>query len=229
MDCTYDEMRRSPAVLEAVEDSLLAEQGWICAYTGQRIGIAQTDPSGGVRRVVDMHIEHLVPQKHCDYGRDADYDNLVACWPKPNCGFEPAYGARRKGDWPSPQEQALFVSPLQSDCSHRFVFNRRGEISPAVAQDAAAAETITRLGLADETLKALRREAVYGALNPRSRPISLSVARKLSKEIERDFIALDAGQNVKLKMFCFVIKQVLEREIKKLEGIVAGSRRNSKS
>ena len=33
MDCTYAEMRRDSAVLAAVENSLLHEQGGICAYT----------------------------------------------------------------------------------------------------------------------------------------------------------------------------------------------------
>jgi len=169
MECIYDEMRRRQDVLEAVEDSLLAEQGSLCAYTGQRIDIEPSKSEAGDRREVDFHIEHLTPQVRGYYGQDTDYANLVACWPRPNCGFEPSYGARKKGNWPSPAEQDLFVSPLRDDCSKRFVFNRRGEIKPAKVGDTAAEETIRRLVLCNRTLTALRREAIRGALSPQKR------------------------------------------------------------
>jgi len=102
MECSYDEMRGQQDVLEAVEASLLAEQGGLCAYTGRNIEpskSAATNP-----RKVDFHVEHMTAQAHCAYGQDTDYANLVACWPRPNCGFEPSYGARKKGNWPSPDE-----------------------------------------------------------------------------------------------------------------------------
>jgi len=49
----YNLMRQDAAVREAVEDALLAEQGFLCAYTGMRI-------DRGL-----FHIEHLIPQSHC--------------------------------------------------------------------------------------------------------------------------------------------------------------------
>lgn len=217
MDCTYDEMRRQQEVLEAVEASLLAEQGSLCAYTGQRIDISFSKGEVGNNRSVDFHIEHLTPQARSSYGQDAEYANLVACWPRPNCGFEPSYGARKKGDWPSSAEQSRFVSPLRDDCSKRFVFNRRGEIKTAKVGDAAAELTIRRLALCDQTLTALRREAIRGALSPRSRPIRLSEAKRLLSYLRREAETVDGGGSARLIPYCFAIEQALEKEIKKLE------------
>lgn len=214
MECTYEELRRHPEALEAVEDSLLAEQGGLCAYTGQRIGIETPEAAGP--RAVDFHLEHLTPQAHDAPGQGTDYANLVACWPRPNCGFEPSYGARKKGDWPSTAEQSLFVSPLRDDCSKRFAFNRRGEIRPARTGDTAAEETIRRLGLCDTTLTALRREAIRGALHPRSRPIRLSQAQRLLSHLRLAAETVDGGGAARLAPYCFAIEQALEKEIRKL-------------
>jgi uncharacterized protein (TIGR02646 family) len=219
LECTYEEMRRSSAVLEAIEDNLLAEQGGICAYTGHRIRMMPAYAAAGGPRTADFHIEHLTPQVHCAYGQGADYSNLVACWPRPNCGFEPAYGAKRKGSWPSPEEQALFVSPLRADCSARFKFNHLGEIRAAQDDDAAANRTIDRLGLNDSTLTDLRRQAIRGALNPPTRPIRLNEARKLLRGMERDSDDVNQGVFIQLQQFCFAIQPALEREIRKLEAI----------
>jgi uncharacterized protein (TIGR02646 family) len=208
MVCNYEELRRHPAVIAAVADSLLAEQGSICAYTGVRIAAGSS------------HIEHLKPQKYCAYGEDADYKNLVACWPEPNCAFEPEYGARKKGSWPSPDETALFVSPLSPRCDERFVFNRHGEINPADAADAAAKETITRLGLDHRTLTEYRRQAIRGALAPRSKPIRLTDARRLLHRLDDDAARLDSGEAVTLSPFCFAVRQLVAKEIRKLEAIV---------
>lgn len=219
MECTYEEMRRTPGVLNAVEDGLFAEQGGLCAYTGHRIARMPAESVMGVQRAVDFHIEHLKPQAHCAYGEDAEYANLVACWPRPDCGFEPAYGARKKGAWPSVAEQAQFVSPLRADCSARFTFSWRGEISAAMSNDTAADDTILRLGLKDRTLAAYRREAIRGALNPATHPIRLAQARKLLEQMRRDSGDLNQGASIRLMPFCFAVQQALEREIRKLEAI----------
>jgi uncharacterized protein (TIGR02646 family) len=220
MECDYDSLRRFPNVLEVVEDGLFSEQGAICAYTGHRISLIPANQNAGITREVDFHIEHLTPRDHCVYGQKADYVNLVACWPRPNCGFEPAYGARKKGNWPAPAEQELFVSPLRPDCTSRFNFNHRGEISIARNNDVPAETTIEKLGLGHHTLTELRRNAIRGALNPASRQIKLSEARKLLALMQRDASQLNAGLAVKLLPFCFAIEPVLQREIRKLEGII---------
>ena len=219
MECTYAEMRRAPDVLAAVEDGLFREQGGICAYTGQRIGLAPASSTLSGQRAVDFHIEHLTPQAYCAYGQDADYANMVACWPRPNCGFEPAYGARKKGAWPSPQEQNHFVSPLRADCAARFSFSRRGEIEVTRVGDSAARDTIHRLGLNHATLVELRRAAIRGALHPASHPLGLSAARKLLQRMQRDAEDVDRGVATQLMPFCFAVQPALEHEIRKLEAM----------
>jgi uncharacterized protein (TIGR02646 family) len=225
ISCDYESMRRSPDVLKAVENSLLAEQGSICAYTGHRISITFENATTRAARNVDFHIEHLMPQDYCkeefgNYGMDADYQNLVACWPRPNCGFEPAYGAKKKDNWPSPQEQSQFVSPLRPDCSVRFRFNHHGEVEAANPNDQAAKITIAKLGLQHNTLNELRRAAIQGALNPASRQIKLSDARRLLARIEQATQSLEQGITATLRPFCFAIEAALRREIRKLEGIM---------
>jgi uncharacterized protein (TIGR02646 family) len=207
-------------VLKAVEDGLLAEQGGICAYTGHRIAIKPANPHIGGSRDVNFHIEHLMPQDHNIYGQDTDYQNLVACWPQPNCGFEPAYGAKKKGNWPSPKEIELFLSPLRPDCSARFYFTQLGEIKPANPSDRAAEVTIEKLGLQHDTLKELRKAAIRGALNPRSCQIKLSEAKKLLTKMEQATELLNKGMATTLMPFCFAIEPALRREIRKLEGIM---------
>lgn len=219
MECNYDEMRRDPIVLKDVEDSLLVEQGWLCAYTGLRIAISGADPLG-TNRVMDFHVEHIRPQSCCDYGEDTAYSNLVACWPRPNCGFEPAYGARKKDHWPQRGQEALFVSPLRSDCTARFSFNHKGEITAACASDTSAAETIKQLGLNHKDLVALRKDFIGGVLHPGGHQISLSEAKRLRAALDKDTQTLTRGESVQLMKFCFAVRQVLEHEIRKLESIV---------
>lgn len=222
MECTYGEMRKKPRVLKDVENGLLTEQGGICAYTGHRIVIERRR---GVERDVKFHIEHLFPQDFCKeeygtYGKDADYQNVVACWPWPNCGFDPGYGAVAKKNWPTPDNPDEFVSPLRPDCSSRFRYNHRGEVDPTNANDAAAEATITKLNLRHDRLKELRKYAIHGALNPKGRQIRLADARKLLRNIQRESQKLNQGERVTLRPFCFAIEPAVQKEIRKLEGIL---------
>jgi uncharacterized protein (TIGR02646 family) len=215
MEGTYEEMRRDPRVLRAVEEGLFREQGGLCAYTGRRIRLE----TGTETSEVDLHLEHVIPQAHCEHGQDTAYDNLVACWPRANYGTEPSYGARKKGDWPSPAERHLFLSPLDDSCSARFSFNHRGEISPAMPDDKAAETTIEKLGLQNAELTALRANAIRGVLFRNNRPIGRSEARRQLRVMKADAAKLDRGESVTLQPYCFAIQQALAREIKKLEGI----------
>ena len=158
---SYKAMRRDEMVISAVEDGLHGEQGSICAYTGRRIHLCPGPP-----REIGFHVEHVRSQEHCSEGEDTDYSNLVACWPEPNSKKVTEYGAVQKGSWPSPSQEHLFVSPLRADCTSRFSFNRRGEISAAQTGDVAAEETIKKLALNHRELTALRKAAIQGALNP---------------------------------------------------------------
>lgn len=214
----YDAMRRAPAVIAAVNHRLFEEQGGICAYTGIRLTfLGDGEPW--------FHIEHLKAQDHCERGEDTDHGNMVACWPEPNRKIGVEYGAVKKGKWPLPADVAKFVSPLREDCSVRFAYKRKGEIEAVRADDAAAVDTIKELGLDHKELRALRREAIRGALEPKRRQwLKLAEARKIKAEMERAEAELNSGGNVSLRAFCFVINPVIDREFRKLEGI-----RNSRS
>jgi uncharacterized protein (TIGR02646 family) len=198
---------------ETVKESLLKEQGWICAYTGRAINM---DTS---------HIEHLLPQKSwkAQRGLDVDYNNMVACWPEPGHKPEPEYGARFKANWPMPGEESLFVSPLSPGCEGRFSFNFRGEIKPRQG-DTAAAETIKKLGLDKALLKALRHSEIVGVLG-KNRSMKLKDAKARLKMLEDAETDLRQGTDVYLNPYCFALKQELKRHIRTLETIRATTRR----
>ncbi|HBJ82486.1 MAG: hypothetical protein Q8M07_06700 [Prosthecobacter sp.] len=214
LEFTYEAMRRDDAVVEDVEDALHGEQGALCAYTGRRIQLRAGPP-----RKVGFHLEHLKPQQHCEEGEDTDYNNLVACWPEPNSKESATDGAVLKGNWPSPAEEHLFVSPLRADCTARFQFGRQGQISAAQRNDPAAEETIRRLGLDHRELTALRKAAILGALQPCGRPITLAEVEKLRREMDQDEQELNLGGTIKLRPFCFAVRPQLESENTKLQAI----------
>jgi uncharacterized protein (TIGR02646 family) len=219
---TYDAMRQTKPVHEAVERSLNEEQGGLCAYTGRRIELLPGTPQKAV-----FHLEHLKGQTRCrreanqgmeGVGFDTHYQNLVACWPEPNRKKGTPYGAVVKGDWPdTPLDDSDFVSPLRQDCTQRFKFDREGKIDAARQGDIPATRTIEKLALDDTELTALRKAAIRGALSPNNRPLTLSEAQKALAVMCKDEGDLDNGRNVKLRVFCFAIRQVLEEEVRKLE------------
>ncbi len=191
-------------VRSAVLESLLSEQGWLCAYTGRRVW---TD---------GCHIEHLNAQAHCERGEDVAYTNLIACHPAPNTGESP-YGAHPKKAWPSPAERYLFVSPLDSRCEARFQFNLRGEIVASRADDQAATTTIAKLKLDHSELTRLRKEAINATLIKSGHgPASLSLA-----DARRRLVGLETKEKagVRLEPYCFALKQALRKHIARIEAI----------
>lgn len=205
----YDLMRRFPEVTKAVTTSLLAEQGGLCAYTGMPINEDR------------CHIEHMLPQRYSPTGqrdpqgveeeacrgRDVDYTNMVACYPRPNHHSQIPYGAHEKGSWPSPLEEDRFVKPTQPDCEARFLFDRRGRISTK-PDDEQAAETSRRLRLDHEALTQLRKDAIEGVRNPRGKGY-------LTKpQLQRALSRLEAEYG-RMSPYCFSIKQGLAQLIRK--------------
>lgn len=191
------------ALRTEIRRTLVIEQGGLCAYTGCRI-----DESS-------CHIEHPKPQTHCKNGEDVAYTNMLACVPAANAPGLP-YGAHKKGSWPDSTQESLFVSPLRSDCAMRFSFNFRGEISSANPTDEAAKETIKKLGLNHTQLIQLRKAAIDATLSFKNGYASLDL-----KNARRRIAQLKAAEqtNGTLERFCFVLQQVLEKHIKRLEAI----------
>ena len=193
----------------SIKQALIADQRGLCAYTGIGIDASRS------------HIEHLLPQAHCkgEYeNEDVAYRNMVACYPAPDSGYLP-FGAIRKADWPSAEQQYLFVSPRSTGCEARFKFDIRGRISAAIDDDAAR-ETVERLGLGHPRLEGLRREAVSATLELRGKKgkkwpmLDLPSARKRLASLEN---AENGGGQ--LEPFCFALKQGLRKHILRLERI----------
>lgn len=195
----YPLLRSDHAVTEHVVNSLVEEQGWLCAYTGIHISPQK------------CHIDHVNAQVHCTPAEAVAYSNMVACYPRPNFIPEPKFGARKKADWPSPGERHLFVSPLDRSCEARFNFGLHGQISQCNATDIAAGMTIKRLGLDDGVLSDWRGGAIRGTLGKDNRLPIRDARRRL-----RQLSAQNPGH---LEEFCFVLKQALEKHIARLEGI----------
>ena len=79
------------AARRELQESLLTEQGRLCAYTMMPIGRKRKSNAAN-----DFHIEHLRPRSR-DWERDLDYDNMLLCTPGP--GAERCqYGAHQKDD-----------------------------------------------------------------------------------------------------------------------------------
>lgn len=181
----YDLLRQDRETIKSVSESLLREQFFLCAYTGLSIDWNK------------FHIEHVKPQASCTKGEDVDYKNLLACYPEP--GRSVPFGAQKKGNWPSLEEEKDFISPLNSACEHKFYFEKNGKI---YGRDELAEKTIKKLGLNDDKLKDLRKS-------------SLSSLLKLKyKEANRKLNRIMIPSNGRLDEFCFVKKQVLEKQVK---------------
>jgi hypothetical protein len=136
---------------------MLIEQGFLCAYTMQRI-----------QGVDDCHIEHIIPQSQPpqSHGRDLDYANMLACFP--GTQLDPSklprhwnprfpYGAIYKGNTEISENN--FVSPLCANVEERFQFDQAGFVR-SDTRDTAASISIRILNLNHGTLQELRRAAI---------------------------------------------------------------------
>lgn len=129
---------------KAVLDALKAEQGFICCYCERRLVVG------------DCHIEHFQPQSD-DSVDGLDFGNMLcSCQDRLNKG-DPRHCGNFKGNW---FDDRLLVSPFDSDCEQRFSYTGDGEIHVSAEADAAAKETIAKLGLGIPKLNALRGEAI---------------------------------------------------------------------
>lgn len=138
----YDELRGVEK--QAVKQSLMAEQGFLCCYCERRL----TDD--------DSHIEHFRPQNdpQCD---PLDYGNLLcSCQNKIPKG-DPRHCGNLKNGW---FREASLVSPLSEGCDDRFAFAGDGQIRATDPEDQAATITIKNLGLDIPKLNDLRKNAI---------------------------------------------------------------------
>lgn len=214
INLSYELLRKDSDVIKAVTESLVKEQGWLCAYTGLRI-----EGYFNLGKIIKCgcHIDHVKAQDHCYPSETVLYINMVACYPGPNQKSETPYGGERKKNWPdySKGEQSLFVSPLDPNCESRFVFSLRGEIRHK-DRDLAAETTIKKLGLDHDELIAFRKAAIQGTLG-KNNDLPIKDARARLKGIK-------SQQGGRLEPFCFVLIQALEKHISRLEAIAKSKR-----
>lgn len=184
-----------------LHDTLLTEQGYLCAYTMKRIG---SDNS---------HIEHIKPESLCRedlVGSDLDYENMVACFPAYGMVRRYRYGAQERGDWWD-NGGAEFVKPLDPNCEKRFRFDLNGNIE-AVGGHAAAKATIKKLGLGHDTLTEDRElvihEFIYG--ETRDAPLSMAKAKLSAGSI------CTLNNQGEFNEFCVAIRDALAEHLKNL-------------
>ena len=111
---TYDNMPKE--VHETVLNSLMAEQGYICAYCMRRIPQSGKNPPAT--------IEHIDPQSNTDAAKALDYRNMLAvCNGNRGCGAKKnmTCDAKRGND-------ALKVNPLKPETLKSIRYKKDGTI-----------------------------------------------------------------------------------------------------
>ena len=182
----------------AIRRQMLQEQGYLCAYTMQRI-----------QTIDECHIEHLVPQTQ-DHDSDLDYDNMLACFPginpPPEWNQKFPYGAQQKGG--THIDDANFVSPLSVDVEDRFQYTVDGSVR-ANSADAAASSSIKILRLDHSILCELRKAAIE------ERVLDATISAEEAIELAASISSPDSSGM--FPEFCLAIAQVCEWYAKALQ------------
>ncbi|MFZ5453247.1 MAG: retron system putative HNH endonuclease [Thermodesulfobacteriota bacterium] len=143
---TYGELRGVEK--RVVHESLWHEQGGLCCYCENSIGIE------------DSHIEHFRPQN--DPAVDPlDYGNMLCSCQQKDKKKAPQHCGKKKGGW---FDSNLLISPLDPTCEDRFAFAADGSIRAKNADDEAAEITIKKLELDCYKLQRLRKAVIDGFL-----------------------------------------------------------------
>jgi uncharacterized protein (TIGR02646 family) len=185
---------------EAIRQSLLAEQGHLCAYTMRRLKTARECLADGQDTTASCHIEHILPQSRKMPGEDIDYQNMVACFPPSQSQAACAFGAQKKADF-DPSDGG-FVSPRSNDAESNFVFNADGSIHGTTAD---GTTTIQILALDHASLTNDRAAAIKGWLSPRGKPLGARQARRLMQELQK------TDEQDCLQPYCEAVIQVLRK------------------
>ena len=189
-------------VKHEIQESLLAEQGHLCCYTGIRITLDQS------------HIEHFKPQSESRNSRsnaiedydDTSYTNMFAAYPRDDLEKDYTFGAKKRGN------QLLPISPLDFNCEQRFRFTLFGKVEPASASDTEARVTIDILALDHESLNDMRKQAIEEALYRKNRPLS----EKQLESLIGSYCEADTHSN-QMRPFCFVIQQAAQDLLDRLK------------
>lgn len=186
-------------VKNAIRQSRLLDQGYLCAYTMVRIDAN------------DCHLEHIIPRTVSNQaGRPEEtvqYRNIVACFPlNGKCEF----GAHARED------RRLPITPLDQSCESRIRYLSNGEASPRIPGDQDVKDLINQNGnllcLNHPTLVKLRRAAVdVAGLSQKSmKPLRQAEARRFAEKIQ----SFKRGD--RLPSFCIALIQAAEAHIERL-------------
>ena len=180
-----------------LQETLLTEQGRLCAYTMMPIGRSRSSGNAD-----DFHIEHIRPRSR-ERERDLDYDNMLLCTPGPRAEHC-EYGAHRKAD--AEVDDANFVSPLSPSCETRLQYRLTGQVRATAERDDAAGRTIDLLNLNHPNLVEARVETLrsQGLASDAKRPISAAQASRLARKIT------EVDHKGQIAPFCIAIKQIAE-------------------
>ncbi|PIF34541.1 uncharacterized protein (TIGR02646 family) [Flavobacterium sp. 9] len=186
-----------------LKETLIMEQGYLCAYTMKRISMDT------------CHIEHIKPEGLCreqanrglQTVSDLDYLNMVACFPKEGMSSKIRYGAQFKDNWWD-DDGRNFISPLASNCEDQFSFDIKGNISGTTVS---ARTTIDVLKLDHGSLTEDRKRAIDTFLyGENQKPISKAKAQSALIEI----MQLQSGM---YPQFCLTIKWALQEHISRID------------
>lgn len=169
---------------EAVCESLLKEQHYLCAYTLK--SLTSTDK---------CHIEHILPRsKHPDE-ESINYQNMLACHSAGNVSCE--YGAPAKADYDPATHP--FLSPLHPTASEQFRFYEDGTLE-GLTPDACAGIGVLKLG--HPALVHDRAAVIRGFLHPNARhTLTAADARRLAERINLP------DRQGKLTAYCAAVAQ----------------------
>jgi uncharacterized protein (TIGR02646 family) len=186
-----------------LRETLLREQGYLCAYTMIRT------PSSN-----KGHVEHIWPRSRAPT-KELEYANMVYCFP--GAGAERcAFGAHYKDDFEVTNDN--FIAPTHRACETRLAYELSGKVKASSEADYAATQTVAILNLNHKELVALRQAAIRSQriFRKAAKPLSAREARKLAVDVmQRDGTGMIAP-------FCVAIKQVAERFAAQREARAAG-------
>lgn len=204
VDINYNNLGANERI--PLKNSLLNEQGFLCAYTLKRISSSTS------------HIEHIKPEELCRQLKrqgvntisDLDYSNMVACFPKEFSGSsrKKFYGAFKKDDWWE-NEGENFISPLRVDCEAHFKFKNDGSIIHLTEK---GKKTIEVLNLNHSILKDDRQRAIASYIYKDNKAINQSQTKHAI-----DSICIKNKNNY--TEFCIAIKDALENHLEFLDKV----------
>jgi uncharacterized protein (TIGR02646 family) len=173
-----------------VKRQMLTEQGYLCAYTMQRIPTPD-----------DCQIEHVVPRSQ-DLLLQISYSNLLACAPSNTPGHRAGGGKCRFGAEEKDQTRVYennFISPLRDDVERRFQYAPDGSVAH-LHNDGAAESTIKILRLDHDQLVDLRKAAIE------ERVLDVDLSAHEAEDLSHVVMTRNAAGRI--PEFCLAISQV---------------------